>query len=87
MDRRKFLLGLFSTAATIAVVKPDKALAQAVECYDAYGNLVQCPAHGYPLPYGVVRRARRRRRVRRRVRRVVHHRARRRVRRRIRRRF
>ena len=91
MNRRKFLLGLVSTAATIAVVKPEAALAQlpgeAIECYDAYGNLVQCPPQGYPLPYGVVRRGRRRRRVRRRVRRVVRRRARRRVRRRIRRRF
>lgn len=83
MNRRKFLLGLFSTVATIAVVKPEEAIAQAVECYDADGYRVGCPAHGRPLPYGVVRRAGRRRRVRRRVRRVVRRRARRRVRRRV----
>jgi hypothetical protein len=87
MNRRNFLLGLFSTAATVAIVKPKDALAQlpgeAVECYDANGHLVQCPAYGRALPRGIVRRARRRRRVRR----VAHRRVRRRVRRRIRRRF
>jgi hypothetical protein len=81
MDRRKFLLGLFSTAAAIAIVKPENALAQAVECYDASGRQVRCPGRSRPPPYGIVRRSRRRRRVRRRVRRVAHRRVRRKVRR------
>ncbi len=71
MDRRTFLLGLFSSAAVVATDSTE-ALAQAVECYDPNGYLVPCPPPGYPLPYGIVRRAVRRSR-RRRVRRAIRH--------------
>ena len=83
MNRRSFLAGLFASAATGLVLKPDQAGAQqAVECYDAAGNRVPCPVYGAPLPRGVVRRG-----VRRRVRRKVRRRVRRGVRKAIRRKW